>query len=221
MVGVFKHGRTFKTILIEGNISSGKTTFLNYLKRYDDVACIIPEPIDKWSNMNGCNLLNEMYNNVTMWGPSFQSYVLLTMVSSHIAETTKSYKFMERSCHSAMNCFAKNMLLQELMDPGMYSVLEKWYDFLTSTMDLSFNKIVYIRTSPTVIYDRMVRRGRKEEANVTLEYLTQIHKMYEDWLFGINSLYHKDDILVLNGDLDEYEIGPEYLRTENFIFNDN
>ncbi|ATZ81569.1 putative deoxynucleoside kinase protein [Drosophila innubila nudivirus] len=213
----FNNKREFKTILIEGNISSGKTTFLNYLKRYDDMAFIIPEPIDKWCDFNGCNLLNEMYNDVQTWGPSFQSYVLLTMISSHIIETEKPYKIMERSCHSAMNCFAKNMMVQQLMDPGMYNVLKEWYDFINWNMDLSFDKIVYIRTSPTVIYNRMIRRGRKEEENVTLEYLTQIHEMYEDWLFGINAIY-KDKILVLNGDLDESEIGPEYLRIEDAIF---
>lgn len=44
------------TVFIEGNIGAGKTTFLNHFKKYDDV-CLHTEPVDKWRNVNGINLL--------------------------------------------------------------------------------------------------------------------------------------------------------------------
>lgn len=44
------------TVLVEGNIGAGKTTFLNHFKKCDDV-CIYTEPIEKWCNVRGYNLL--------------------------------------------------------------------------------------------------------------------------------------------------------------------
>lgn len=44
------------TVLIEGNIGSGKTTFLNHFKKFDSV-CLLTEPVDQWRNCGGVNLL--------------------------------------------------------------------------------------------------------------------------------------------------------------------
>lgn len=44
------------TVFIEGNIGAGKTTFLNYFRKYEDV-CLHAEPVDKWRNVQGINLL--------------------------------------------------------------------------------------------------------------------------------------------------------------------
>lgn len=44
------------TVTVEGNIGSGKTTFLEYFKKYDNV-CVLSEPIELWRNCNGHNLL--------------------------------------------------------------------------------------------------------------------------------------------------------------------
>lgn len=44
------------TVFIEGNIGSGKTTFLNYFQKYDEV-CLQTEPVEKWRNLGGVNLL--------------------------------------------------------------------------------------------------------------------------------------------------------------------
>ncbi len=44
------------TVCVEGNIGSGKTTFLKYFKKYPQVA-VFDEPISKWRDCQGYNLL--------------------------------------------------------------------------------------------------------------------------------------------------------------------
>lgn len=44
------------TVLIEGNIGSGKTTFLNHFQQFQDKICLITEPVEKWRNVSGVNL---------------------------------------------------------------------------------------------------------------------------------------------------------------------
>lgn len=42
-----------------------------------------------------------MYNESEKWAFPFQTYVTLTMLQTHTAETTKRIKLMERSLYSA------------------------------------------------------------------------------------------------------------------------
>lgn len=42
--------------------------------------------------------------------------------------------------------------------------------------------LVYLRTTPEVVYERMKVRGRSEESTVDLGYLKQLHDLHEDWL---------------------------------------
>ena len=44
------------TICVEGNIGSGKTTLLEHFSQYPDVKTI-SEPVEKWRNARGHNLL--------------------------------------------------------------------------------------------------------------------------------------------------------------------
>lgn len=44
------------TVFIEGNIGSGKTTFLNHFQKHDEV-CLLTEPVEDWRNCGGVNLL--------------------------------------------------------------------------------------------------------------------------------------------------------------------
>jgi thymidylate kinase len=45
------------TIVVEGNIGSGKTTFLKHFKQYSDRVAVLDEPVEKWRDAQGHNLL--------------------------------------------------------------------------------------------------------------------------------------------------------------------
>lgn len=53
---MFEKNQLPKTVLIEGNIASGKTHLLEYFKKFEGFE-IVPEPIEKWINCSGFNLL--------------------------------------------------------------------------------------------------------------------------------------------------------------------
>lgn len=42
--------------------------------------------------------------------------------------------------------------------------------------------MIYLDVSPEKCYKRIVKRGRPEENDLPLEYLTQIHEKHENWL---------------------------------------
>lgn len=60
-----------------------------------------------------------------------------------------------------------------------------WFEFNIKTSCDStdfFSNLVYLRTTPEVVYDRMKVRGRSEETSVSLDYLKQLHDLHEEWL---------------------------------------
>lgn len=71
-------------IIVEGNIGSGKTTFLKIFNK----SCtserhkplVVPEPIDLWRNVGGVNIFQLLADDPKRWSFTFQSYVQLTML---------------------------------------------------------------------------------------------------------------------------------------------
>ena len=52
-------------ISIEANIAAGKSTFLDFLAQSG--ASVVHEPLDKWQNVAGFNLLDMYYRNPEMY----------------------------------------------------------------------------------------------------------------------------------------------------------
>ena len=181
-----KEKRPF-TILVEGNIGSGKSSFLKLIEESnpEDVE-IIPEPVEKWQNCDGVNLLQLMYEDPKKNSFAFQTYVQLTKVQLHKAITEKPYRLMERSLLSARYCFVENLLQNKMITAGEYAVLEKSFQHFTSDPSSEFkvDQIVYLRTDPKVSFQRIAKRNRVEEKKVSFDYIDQLHNLHEDWLIN-------------------------------------
>ncbi|XP_054917945.2 deoxyguanosine kinase, mitochondrial isoform X4 [Dermacentor andersoni] len=100
-------GHTVK-VAVEGNIGSGKTTFLEGCQQFVDTTVLI-EPVTIWRDLQGQNLLELMYKEPKRWSLAFQTYVQLTMMQLHLAPVQTPVKLMERSLHSARYVFIENL----------------------------------------------------------------------------------------------------------------
>lgn len=213
---MFKFNKAFSvpfTILVEGNIGCGKSSFLEYFKSFDNIDLNF-EPVEKWKALN---LLELLYKDLTKWSFPFQSYVTLTMLKTHLKETKKPVKIMERSLFSARYCFIEAMLENETFHAGMYEVFQEWFDYIQESAKIRCDLIIYFQSSPEEIFKRIKNRGRSEELSINLDYLKLIHRCYEKWLI------HKQKqvpspILVLNADLNSDKILSEYKKAEKYIF---
>lgn len=79
--------------------------------------------------------------------------------------------------------------------------------------------LVYLRTSPEVVYHRILKRNREEERFVSLEYLRSLHEMHENWLYHKTIFSCPAPVLILNADLDKSVIREEYKKYEDNILN--
>jgi deoxyadenosine/deoxycytidine kinase len=191
------------TIAVEGNIAAGKTTFLNHFRDIPEID-VYDEPVSKWRNVNGLNLLRLMYDNPIRNSHAFQSYVMLTMLEQHSHKSKKMVKVMERSIFSARHCFMKHMLSATMMQICDYEVLCSWFEYLTndSHINTKVDLVIYLQTDPKTAFERLIKRNRFEEDSVRFSYIRDIHQRHEDWLIGDSAAIIPVPVLVLNANVD-------------------
>lgn len=201
------------TICVEGNIGSGKSTLLNFFTNFDYIE-IVPEPVSTWQNVNGHNLLQMFYDNPQQHGYVFQSYAFHTMLKGHLKASNRNLKILERSLFSSRHCFAKNLAKNKLIDDPSFELLKQWFDFFIKQFNIELDFIIYLRTSPSTIIKRIEKRNRREEKAIDLEYLNNLHSLHETW---IASIKNKQNVLTIDGNLQQYEIEAEAQKCINQI----
>ena len=210
------------TVLIEGNIGSGKTTFLKHFSKFDNIE-VITEPVEKWTNVKGSNLLQKMYEDPERWAFVFQTYVQLTMLQQHTENNDRQIKIMERSLYSARYCFIENLFKSGKIQRSEYTVLVEWFEFLTTRVnevDLGVDLIVYLRTSPEKAMERIQSRSRGEESLIPMIQVKNLHDLYEKWLIE-EKFPRPAPVVTINADKNIEQMVEEYIKQEPTIFGGN
>ena len=169
------------TILVEGNIGSGKTTLIDSLKNIPNLE-LLTERIADWKNVGGHNLFNLVYTGGLKYHYLFQMTVLRSQLMDKLARTDKKIRIFERSPYSSFHVFIEGV--KHKIQDVEYKSLEKWFNFATVPEGLNFKPdlIVYLQTTPEIAYRRLSNRERPEEARITFEYIKKIHELHENWL---------------------------------------
>uniref|UniRef100_A0A1B6CFZ0 Deoxynucleoside kinase domain-containing protein n=1 Tax=Clastoptera arizonana TaxID=38151 RepID=A0A1B6CFZ0_9HEMI len=204
-------------VSIEGNVGSGKSTLMNYFSHFPQVDAR-PEPIEEWRSVQGHNLLMLTYENPQQWNFPFQHYVQLSRLNLQTKPSSKPVQIIERSLQNNRFCFVEMAHSSGLLSDPNYIALCEWYDWIEKHIDIELDLIVYLRSTPKVVYERMQKRNRPEEKNVPLEYLTKIHQAYEKWLLGQNPEYLPAPVFVLNVDKELKAVNLMYKIVEQYIF---
>lgn len=204
------------TVSVEGNIGSGKTSLLQHFVDSPNTE-VQQEPVSKWRNMQGHNLLAMMYEDPSRWALTFQTYVQLTMLETHTKPQEKPVKLMERSIYSAKYCFVENLYKNGQMPDFEYMVLTKWFDWIVQNEDCKLDLIVYLQTKPETCHERIKQRCRKEESTIPLDYLRTLHEFHENWLIKQTQFALPAPILVLDGNSDLPEMLKLYDAHRNEI----
>uniref|UniRef100_A0A3B5M613 Deoxynucleoside kinase domain-containing protein n=1 Tax=Xiphophorus couchianus TaxID=32473 RepID=A0A3B5M613_9TELE len=212
-------------ICVEGNIASGKTTCLDYFLNTSNIQ-VLTEPVSKWRNVRGHNLLALMYQDPQRWGISLQTYIQLTMLDKHLSAMVSS---LLRSIFSAKHIFVENLYQSGKMPEVDYIVLSEWFDWITANVSLPVDLIVYLQTSPQTCHERLKQRCREEEMVIPLvrtwlhasgpdkmlyipctEHLEFIHRLHEDWLIKGSSAPVPAPVLVIPADYDLQKMLHKY-----------
>jgi thymidine kinase len=176
-------------ITIEGGISAGKSTILNRIQQETRIPVFL-EPVDKWT------LIGKFYENIERWSFTFNIEVLLSMTNWK----NNSYKSLyERSPLSCRYVFTQMQVDKGQISKEELQIFDKLYKILSWDQDV----IIYIKTDPNICFERMNKRNRGCESQVSIEYLQHLDKKHEDMLNFIKKEKTSIKIYTINGNDDE------------------
>jgi deoxyadenosine/deoxycytidine kinase len=157
-------------ISIEGAIGSGKSTLLSRLCSEKRIPVFL-EPIDEWGEW-----LTMFYKDPERWGMSFNLKVLM---SFHKWKGNSFFSLYERSPISNRYVFAQLQYEQNRMTKLELDMFSEIYKELSWKPDV----VIYIRTDPSVSMERIMKRARGCESDISMDYIEDIHQKHEE-LFG-------------------------------------
>lgn len=173
-------------ISIEGNIGSGKSTIIDYLKTINNKnIAFVDEPVNEWINIksNGKNALELFYEDQKKNSFWFQVLAYITRLRNllYVIENNPNKIIItERSIYTDKYVFA-----QMLFESGNISDIEfQTYNYWFETFEnkTKIDTILYVNTEPDECMNRIKMRNRTEESSVKLEYLKTCHNKHNDWL---------------------------------------
>lgn len=175
---------------IEGNIGSGKSTIIEYLKENynNDDIIFLPEPIDEWEKIKdneNNTILTKFYNDQKKYSFAFQimAYISrLNLLRNTINKNPNKIIISERSLFTDKYVFAKMLYDNGNMEDVEYQIYNNWFN---SFLDLApISKMIYLKTDPKISFDRISTRNRKGENNIPFEYIENCH-LYHNNMYDV------------------------------------
>jgi len=193
---------------IEGNIGSGKSTFVNKLKSYfknnkfrnyeEKDICFLEEPVNIWENIKNEyneNIIECFYKNQEKYAFSFQIMAYISRLALLRKAVKKNYKiiFTERCVYTDKNVFAKMLHDSGMIEKINFEIYCKWFDEFIS--EFSNFEFIYIQTNPEIAHNRIIKRNRTGE-DIPLDYIKKCHNYHEEWL------KEQKNVTTLNGNVE-------------------
>lgn len=181
---------------VEGNIGSGKSSFLKNLQKYTAShqtfsnfnIQFIQEPVDIWKDTkdrDGKNILDHFYTDMNRFCYSFQSFAFISRIKQlDSINPNANFVFIERSVYCDKNVFASTCHDSNLMTDIEWEIYNTWFTWMAEKYSYIFKnaKYIYLQCSPETSLKRIETRAREEENNIPLEYLKTLDKKHNDWL---------------------------------------
>jgi deoxyadenosine/deoxycytidine kinase len=168
-----------KFVAIAGNIGVGKSTLVELL--CDHLAW---QPFFEPVSENP--YLADFYDNMRSWSFHSQIFFLTHRLRAHrqLLDHPTSV-IQDRTVYEDAEVFACNLYNQNLIHDRDYSTYRDLYDVLTQFLPPP-DLVIYLRASVPTLVDRITRRGRDYERQITSVYLAQLNELYETWIANFN-----------------------------------
>lgn len=183
-----------RIIAIDGNIGTGKSTFIDQLEE----KCIgrtdiffLREPVDEWINLkdsSGESILDKYYQEPNKYAFTFQLVVFNTILSSlkkALSNTQYNIIICERSIASSRHVFMEMLYEENKVNYFEYKIYDDL--FTKDIIDKYYpTEILYLDISTTTCMNRIKKRNREGEQNITQDYLNKCESKYLSWLSSID-----------------------------------
>ena len=171
-------------VSIEGNVSTGKSTFCNYLKEISSDFTIVEEPLELWRSVNGHNLMSNALGGHDLESiTNFQHYALHSVMRAHSMVSPRKFLITERCAMTQKEVFWRALSAQNMMKVETFDTLDRIMMQSDDPYNSRFPDVyVYLREKPEVCFQRCQGRGRFEEKEYTLAQFKLMDRLHDSWL---------------------------------------
>lgn len=181
---------------VAGNIGCGKTTLTRMLAEYYKWT-------PRYEAVTYNPYLEDYYSDISRWSFNLEVYFLAQRFKD-VLDIAKSHDVIiqDRTIMEGVEIFvANNHKLGNLSDRDF----ETYMDLFRLMMSLvkEPDLLIYIRSSIPHLVSQIQKRGREYEQGISIEYLSGLNELYEEWISR-----YKGKLIVIDGDDLNFENRP-------------
>jgi deoxyadenosine/deoxycytidine kinase len=198
-----------KVYVVEGNIGSGKSTFIEEISKIRSNVIVIQEPVEQWyaiKDENNVSIFSHYYKNPEKFAFMFQMNVLSSRISAirdAYAKNPQSVLIFERSIMTDKNVFVHTLHESGILSYIELQVFNSIYDNVVKMLSFEsfeIDRIIYLQCQPLIAHERIRKRKRIGEDGISLQYIEALHERHESWLLHEElsipvDVINNDDIL--------------------------
>lgn len=182
---------------IAGNIGAGKTTLTRMLAGHYGWT-------PKYESVSVNPYLEDYYRDIQRWSYNLETYFLAQRFRD-LVEISKSDDVIiqDRTLMEGVNIFVANNVAMGNLSQRDYDTYLQLYNLMMGLVrepDL----LIYLRSSIEGIVRKIQKRGRDYEQGLSVEYLANLNRLYEEWIAS-----YKGRIIIFDADNLDYENRPQ------------
>jgi deoxyadenosine/deoxycytidine kinase len=201
-----------KLYFVEANISAGKTTLLKGCQK--NSFAVYEEPLNIWKEeyveKDGTNILGLFYSDMEKWSFPLEVTAFVTRIKEleKALISEEPLVIVERSVLVDYHVFAPNLREQGKISDLQWKIYEDWYKMAVKYILIPLLKnfeveYIFVDADPVICWERKLKRDRKEEKPMPLEYLQSLHKRHRDWLLDADFAY---PVHIIDGNASEKDV---------------
>jgi len=180
-------------IAIAGNMGSGKTSLVEFLRRRYDIRAV-SEPNDENP------YLADFYGDMARWGLQSQLFFLTRKAALHrTLQRGKKTGLLDRTIYEDAEIFAQNLYLTGQLAERDHRLYRMVYRELVRGVEQP-SLLIFLRCRLPTLRKRIAMRGREMEQKVSNAYLWRLNHLYGMWA----AHYKRSPVITINTDRIDY-----------------
>lgn len=182
---------------IAGNIGAGKTTLTQMLADHYGWT-------PKFESVTYNPYLEDYYGDIARWSYNLETYFLAQRFRD-LVEISKSNDIIvqDRTLMEGVNIFVANNRMMGNLSDRDYDTYMQLYNLMMG-MVREPDLLIYLRSSIEGIVAKIQKRGRDYEQGLSVEYLGNLNRLYEEWIAN-----YKGRLIIFDVDNLDYKHNPE------------